>query len=107
MSRGTLPDDLPDGWACYLLLCSDGSYCCGIAAHLRSRLRQHASGKGSTYTKGTRPTTLVWFETHPIGQSAAAREKQIKSWSHKKKVGLADGSIDLGPNARRMQVSLG
>jgi predicted GIY-YIG superfamily endonuclease len=77
-----------------------------LASHLPSWLRHHASGKGSTYTKITRPTTLVWFETHATRQAAAAREKQIKSWSRKKKDGLANGSIDLGPNAKRLRVSL-
>jgi putative endonuclease len=64
VSRGTLFNDLPTGWCCYLLLCSDGSYYCGLASHLPSRLRQHASGRGSSYTKRTRPKALVWFETH-------------------------------------------
>jgi hypothetical protein len=40
VSRGTLRDipDLPDGWCCYLLLCSDGSYYCGITSKLPSSI---------------------------------------------------------------------
>jgi predicted GIY-YIG superfamily endonuclease len=52
------------------------------------------------------PTMLVWFESHPTRRSAAARETQIKGWSHKKKAGLAEGFIDLGSHAKQVQVSL-
>jgi hypothetical protein len=30
--------DFPPGWHCYLLLCSDGSYYCGIASNRASPL---------------------------------------------------------------------
>jgi len=83
----------PAGWSCYLLLCQDGSYYCGITEDLGQRLRDHASGKGSTYTKGTKAEALVWFEFHPNRKSAARRERKIKKWGRKKKQSLAAGGV--------------
>ena len=101
-----LPDS-PKGWCCYLLVCSDGSYYCGIASNLASRVRHHASGKGSGYTKRLKPVALIWFESHPNRHSAAAHEKQIKSWSHEKKRALAEGGREFEGLGIRMMVSLG
>lgn len=38
-------------WLIYLLECKDGSYYTGITNDLDSRLKAHASGKGSKYVK--------------------------------------------------------
>lgn len=86
----TLSEFLP-GWYCYLLLCNDGSYYCGITSNLTNRIRDHASGKGSGYTKENKPVALVWYESHKNRRSAAARENQIKNWNREKKCQLADG----------------
>jgi len=91
VSRGIPSNKFPAGWCCYLLLCSDGSYYCGITTELKQRVRDHASGKGSGYTKGAKPIALVWYEPHPNRSSAARRERQMKNWSHGKKKGLAEG----------------
>jgi putative endonuclease len=99
--------NLPSGWACYLLLCEDDSYYCGMTRNLPSRLQHHGSGKGSQYTKATRPVALVWYEQMQNRQQAAARERQIKRWNHDKKKGLHDGSIVVGTSARAVWVSLG
>jgi len=91
-----LPVDLPTfpaGWSCYLLLCQDRSYYCGITEDLGQRLRDHASGKGSKYTKGTKAMALVWFEHHPKRESAARREREIKKWTRKKKQALAAAGV--------------
>jgi predicted GIY-YIG superfamily endonuclease len=101
-----LPEFAP-GWYCYLLHCSDGSYYCGIASNLKQRIRDHSSGKGSGYTKGSRPIALVWYETHAGRRHAAAREKQIKAWSHSKKKRLADGQPEMRGLGTRVAVSLG
>jgi len=85
--------DFPTAWCCYLILCADKSYYCGITSNLRLRLRNHASGKGARFTKHARPLALVWFEVHASKHSAAAREKQIKSWGNEKKRALAAGEF--------------
>ena len=50
--------EFPPGWHCYLLLCAPGSYYCGITSNLADRIRDHASGKGSGYTKKVKPIAL-------------------------------------------------
>jgi putative endonuclease len=97
----------PAGWCCYLLLCSDGSYYCGIAANLSRRIHDHGSGKGSGYTKAFKPIALVSYELHRNRHSAAEREKQIKSWSHEKKEELAEGEKRYSGMGKRVTVSLG
>jgi putative endonuclease len=90
-----------------LLLCSDGSYYCGIASNLGTRIRHHATGKGSIYTKGVKATSLVWYESHPDCHAAAEREKQIKRWRHDKKKELAEGGERFKDLGQRGVVSLG
>ncbi len=107
MSRGTNFAELPPGWQCYLLLCSDQTYYCGITNNLSRRLRHHASGKGGKYTKGKRPVALVWYEPHRDRDGAASREKQLKSWGHKKKSQLALGRGSLRGVGMSVWVSLG
>ena len=103
VSEGPLafPSTFPSGWASYLLLCSDGSFYCGTTRHLRVRLTDHASGKGSIYTKKKMPLALVWFEPHPSRNSAAAKEREIKKWGRTKKKSLAEAAgvwVSLVPN---------
>ncbi len=99
--------DLPSGWSCYLLLCSDGSYYCGLAAHLARRLRHHSAGKGTSYTKANQPVALVWYESHQDRQSAAGRERQLKGWSHGKKKKLAEGHASFQGMGVSVWVSFG
>ena len=83
--------EFASGWHCYLLLCEDGSYYCGITNNLNRRLRDHASRRGSVYTEGRRPTALVWTEPHKSRATAARRESKLKKWSGEKKRALAEG----------------
>jgi putative endonuclease len=97
---------LPAGWCTYMLICIDGSYYVGLTNDLSQRIQDHSSGKGPTYTKIIKPKLLVWFESHPTRESAAAREKQIKRWNRSKKNGLARGTLQLGPSSRNLRLSL-
>ena len=106
VSRGMTLPAFPRGWYCYLLLCADAAYYCGITTDLGQRIRDHASGKGSQYTKGNHPVALVWYQRHDDRRSAARRESQLKKWSHRKKRELADGRLQLGPKATAGWVSL-
>ena len=108
MSRGTAPfaPQLADGWCCYLLLCLDGSYYCGITSDLRQRIHDHASGKGGAYTKHTRPVALVWYSSERDRQAAAKRELQIKAWGNDKKRKLAAGEEGFVGMGNRVVVSL-
>jgi putative endonuclease len=100
-----LPEFRP-GWHCYLLLCTDASYYCGIASNLTNRIRDHATGKGSGYTKQNKLVALVWYESHKNCQSAAARENQFKTWTHEKKRRLADGEAPYAKMGKRRLVPL-
>jgi putative endonuclease len=99
--------EFPPGWCCYLLLCSDDSYYCGITSNLAHRIRDHSSGKGSGYTKGAKPAALVWCEPHESRFRAAKRESQIKRWSREKKKLLANGHSVFEGIGRSVMVSLG
>jgi putative endonuclease len=91
-SKGSSPI-LPTEWCTYLLICEDGSYYVGSTEDLTQRIRDHTSGEGSGYTKGTRPKILAWYESHQDKKSAYARERQIKGWSRAKKNALARGTL--------------
>jgi putative endonuclease len=77
-----------------------------MTSNLTRRLGHHSSGRGSGYTKGTRPVALVWFEPTANRTQAAARERQIKSWNHRKKQALQEGLLTLSDKARSVWVSL-
>ena len=99
--------EFPPGWHCYLLLRVDASYYCGITSNLTNRIRDHASGKGSGYTKSVKPLAFVWYEPHVDLQSAAGRERQIKAWSSQKKRRLANGDSPIAQMGTRVRISLG
>src|SRR5882724_2332687 len=93
---------LPIGWCTYMLVCLDNSFYIGLTDDLPTRIADHASDKGSTYTKSVKPTLFVWYESHADRPSAAQRERQLKTWSHTKKQRLARGlsPFNFGPNLR-------
>jgi putative endonuclease len=97
----------PPGWCTYMLICIDGSYYVGLTNDLAQRIHDHSSGKGPSYTKGTKPKLLVWFESHPNREAAAARETQLKGWNRTKKHALARAGLQLGPAAHSVWLSLG
>ncbi len=75
------------GWYVYLLTCSDDSYYCGIAKDVNKRHEAHNSGKGARYTRGRRPTVLVWRLSEPLSLSQALRlERRLKSMSRSQKI---------------------
>lgn len=72
----------------YLLGCADSSYYTGSTTHLELRYEQHISGRGSAYTAKRLPVKLVHVEEYQRIDDAFGREKQIQSWSRKKKQAL-------------------
>src|SRR5260370_2104316 len=85
-----------------MLICIDSSYYIGMTNDLKQRIQDHAKGKGPTYTKSTKPRLLVWYESHPTRESAAAREKQLKGWFRAKKQPLPRGVLQLAPPTRTL-----
>ena len=77
-------------WHVYLLRCSDGSLYAGVALDLPRRIRQHNGeiAGGARFTRGRRPVSLAWSETHADRASAQRREAEIKGLSRRAKLEL-------------------
>lgn len=65
-------------WLVYLLRCSDGSLYTGITNDLPKRLKAHAAGKASRYTRSRLPVTLAYSESQKSKSAALKREAAIK-----------------------------
>jgi predicted GIY-YIG superfamily endonuclease/CRISPR/Cas system-associated exonuclease Cas4 (RecB family) len=75
----------------YILKCADGSYYTGSTWNLNKRLWEHENGLGANYTRKRRPLELVYCEECERVEDAFWREKQIQSWSRRKKEALMAG----------------
>ena len=80
----------PSRWLVYLLRCSDGSLYTGITNDLPKRLKAHAAGKASRYTRSRLPVRLVYSEPQRSKSAALKREAAIKKLSRPRKNGLID-----------------
>jgi len=65
-------------WLVYLLRYSDGSLYCGITNDLPKRLKAHAAGKASRYTRSRLPVKLAYTEPQRSKSAALKREAAIK-----------------------------
>jgi predicted GIY-YIG superfamily endonuclease len=79
-------------WLVYLLRCSDGSLYTGITNDLPKRLKTHASGKASRYTRSRLPVALVYTEAKRSKSLALKREAAIKRLPRIKKDALVAAS---------------
>ena len=61
-----------------MLRCRDGSLYTGITHDLPKRLKAHAAGKASKYTRSRLPVTLAYAEPQPTKSRALKREAAIK-----------------------------
>lgn len=57
-------------------------------------MKEHAAGL-STFTRRYNVHKLIYVEEYPVIRDAIAREKQIKSWSRKRKMELVDSRNPL------------
>jgi putative endonuclease len=90
-------------WLIYLLRCSDNSLYTGITNDLPKRLKAHATGKASRYTRSRLPVTLVYSEPHRSKSAALKQEAAIKKLSRPQK----DRLVAVKPTRRsRPTVSL-
>ena len=62
----------------------------GVTNDLLSRVFQHKSGQGSTFTSKYKANKLVYYEISDDVEAAILREKQIKAGSRQKKVDLVN-----------------
>ena len=82
----------------YILQCSDGTYYTGSTTDLERRIQQHQAGEGAKYTKRRLPVKLIHSEEFDRIDAAFYREKQIQSWSRKKKEAFIEGRLDDLPS---------
>jgi putative endonuclease len=72
----------------YIVRCADDTLYTGCARDPRERVRVHNSGRGARYTAGRRPVSLVYSETFDSLGDALRREREVKSWTRRKKDAL-------------------
>ncbi len=65
-------------WIVYILRCGDGTLYTGITNDLDRRLRAHAAGKASRYTRSRLPVRTAYEERQPSKSAALKREAAIK-----------------------------
>ncbi|MCE2725373.1 MAG: GIY-YIG nuclease family protein [Planctomycetaceae bacterium] len=65
-------------WLVYLLRCRDGSLYTGITNDLPKRLKAHAAGRASKYTRSRLPVRLAYKEAQRSKSAALKREAAIK-----------------------------
>ena len=78
-------------WLVYLLCCSDGSLYTGITNDLPKRLKAHAAGKASKYTRSRLPVKLAYTEPQRSKSAALKREVAIKRLRRAEKDRLVAG----------------
>ncbi|MCE9630845.1 MAG: GIY-YIG nuclease family protein [Planctomycetia bacterium] len=75
-------------WTVYILRCRDGSLYTGITNDLPKRLKAHAAGKASSYTRSRLPVRLAYQEPQPTKSRALKREVAIKMLPRSQKLDL-------------------
>ena len=80
-----------DTFFVYILRCADGSLYIGHTSNVDERVKVHNEGRGALWTSCRRPVALVFEESHCSELKAIARERQLKRWSHAKKLALING----------------
>ncbi|MBN1263736.1 MAG: GIY-YIG nuclease family protein [Candidatus Pacebacteria bacterium] len=93
-------------WLVYIVKCSDNSLYTGITNNLPRRVWLHNNKLGAKSLRGKVPVKLVFKEIYKDQKDAAKREREIKSWSRKKKIELIAGGAEEGftlskPSLRR------
>jgi putative endonuclease len=80
-----------DSFFVYILLCADGSLYVGHTSNVEDRVKVHNDGRGALWTACRLPVALVHQEQIVSEAGAIARERQVKRWSHAKKLALIRG----------------
>ncbi|MEA2170199.1 MAG: putative endonuclease [Solirubrobacteraceae bacterium] len=76
----------------YLLRCHDASLYCGWTTDLERRLGEHASGRGSRYTRSRLPVTLAAAWETSDQRTARSLEGRIKRLQRPAKEALVAGT---------------
>ena len=68
----------------------NGTLYVGVTSQLVQRIWQHKNHVLEGFSQRYKVDQLVWFEPHESMETAILREKQIKSGSRKRKLGLIE-----------------
>jgi predicted GIY-YIG superfamily endonuclease len=82
---------IADSFFVYILKCADDSLYVGHTCNVEARVKVHNDGRGALWTSCRRPMTLIYTESLPSEVEAIARERQLKRWTHAKKLALVNG----------------
>jgi predicted GIY-YIG superfamily endonuclease len=80
-----------DSFCIYILRCAEASLYVGHTSDVHERVKAHNDGRGALWTACRRPVVLVYWEPQPSEEQAIARERQLKRWTHAKKLALING----------------
>jgi putative endonuclease len=69
----------------------------GVTSELYSRITQHKSGVGSSFTSRYNCDILLYYKFFPTIEEAIEKEKQLKKWKRDYKVKLI---LDFNPSLK-------
>ena len=72
----------------YMMTNRSGTLYIGVTNDIQRRVLEHKSGIGNTFTARYKMTRLLYVESTPYVLNAIEREKQLKSWTRKRKLEL-------------------
>ena len=93
-------------WLLYILKCADNSFYTGITNNLERRLKMHASGRASRYTRTRGPVELLYQEPCGSRTEAMVRECAVKAFPRKKKEALIMFPARNPKRKGRIQIAL-
>ena len=80
----------------YILHCADDSLYVGVTNNIERRMFEHSTAYNpDSYTAQRLPVRLIHTEFIHGPRTAIKREKQLKNWSHSKKMALVNGDYEL------------
>ena len=86
----------------YIMASKSGTLYIGMTNNIKRRVHQHKNHQTPGFTGKYNIENLLYVETFSDAMSAIKREKQLKSWSRKKKINLIDTKnptwLDLAKN---------
>ena len=87
----------------YILSSKTGVLYIGMTNNLSRRIYEHKNDLVDGFSKKYSCHKLIYFESSPDVKSIIEREKQLKNWSHAKKIWLAK---KLNPNLEDLSTLL-
>jgi putative endonuclease len=79
----------------YVLRCGDGSFYTGMTNDVSRRLSEHASGRGSRYTRAHLPVILIGVWEYADRSAAMRAEAKFKTLTHSKKADRVQAQDDF------------